>query len=134
MKLLLIFKLALGGMALLLGLIGVFLPIWPTTPFVLLALWCFSSTPKIRERILRISFVREYYEGYTVGQGIKRKTVVTSLTFLWLMLIISVLWTQKLLLAIILTCIGIGVTTHILWIATPKEKRKLPLRRANDEQ
>lgn len=134
MKLLLIFKLALGGIALLLGLIGVFLPIWPTTPFVLLALWCFSSTPKIRERILRISFVREYYEGYTVGQGIKKKTVVTSLTFLWLMLIISILWTQKLLLAIILTCIGIGVTSHILWVATPKEKRKLPLRRTNDEQ
>lgn len=134
MKPLLIFKLALGGIALLLGFIGAFLPLLPTTPFVLLAVWCFSSTPKIRDRILKIGFVKEYYEGYTAGQGIKKKTVVTSLSFLWIMMALSIFLTQKLLIAVILICIGMAVTWHILWVATPREKRKLPLRRKNYEE
>jgi uncharacterized membrane protein YbaN (DUF454 family) len=115
---------ALGLLFLALGLIGVFLPILPTTPFVLLGAACLTGTPKLRERILRITFFREYLENYQKGNGLPRRTVIKSLIFLWGMLLISMFLVAQLWLTLLLIVVGICVTIHILWIAKPKGDRK----------
>lgn len=134
MKLTLILKVVLGFMALLLGAIGIFLPVWPTTPFVILAIGCFSSTPKIQAKILKISFFREYYESYTKGQGLKKSTVAGSLLFLWIMLIISAIAVDKLFVSLILLVVCISVTVHILWMSRDKENRKIVWRKSYNEK
>lgn len=109
-----------GLILLLLGFIGIFLPVLPTTPFVLAGIGCLSGTPKLRAQVLKIRVFREYFENYKSRQGLSRKTVISSLTYLWSMLIISMFIAGKLWLVILETVIGICVTLHILAISKPK--------------
>lgn len=125
MKIINIFRIIAGFIALGLGMIGLILPIWPTTPFVLLAIGCFSSTPKIQKRILKIRIFKEYYESYTLGSGLQPKTVIRSLVFLWSMIMLSCFITKQLAIALVLLLVGAGVTAHILWIARGKRGKTI---------
>lgn len=111
----------LGFSLLGLGAVGLILPIWPTTPFVLASFACFSSSPKIRAQILQIPFFSEYIKHYEEGKGIKKRTVQISLMWLWSMLVGSMLIVRTLWLTILLISIGTAVTLHILWIAKAKK-------------
>lgn len=104
-----------------LGAVGLLLPIWPTTPFVLVSFACFSSSPVIRERIMRIPFFKEYIENYSKGKGLTKQTVWISLTWLWIMLIISMFVIHTFWLTLLLVFIGSLVTFHILWISKERE-------------
>lgn len=125
MRLILIIKIVTGFVALCLGAIGVFLPVMPTTPFMLLAVGCFSSTPVIQKRILKIKLVREYHESYKERKRLSKRTVVGSLIFLWSMLLLSVIITTNLIVALILLAVGIGVTVHILFLAKRGKKDEI---------
>lgn len=106
-----------------LGAVGLLLPIWPTTPFVLVSFACFSSSPVIRERIMRIPFFKEYIENYSKGKGLTTQTVWISLTWLWIMLIISMFVIHTFWLTLLLVFIGSLVTFHILWISKEREHK-----------
>ncbi|MGI5899020.1 MAG: YbaN family protein [Christensenellales bacterium] len=114
----------LGFLFLASGAIGLVIPIWPTTPFVLLAAACFSASPNLRAKIMRIRFFRDYIESYQVGNGLERKTVIYSLAFLWTMLALSAFMMKRLWALPLFAIIGVSVTVHILHIAKPRAKRK----------
>jgi len=105
-----------------LGAIGLLLPIWPTTPFVLVSAACFSCTPRLRAEIMKIGFFREHIENYESRTGLSRKTVAISLSYLWGMLLLSMLLMQKLHGTLLLLLIGAAVTSHILWMAKARER------------
>lgn len=123
MKILLILRIIIGTISLIIGTIGVIVPLLPTTPFFLLAIGCFSSTPKIRNKLLKIKFINEYYNSYHNGQGLKKITVIKSMVLLWGTLIVSMIISQKLIVGVILTLIGTAVTIHILYISKPKKEK-----------
>lgn len=118
-----IFLLTAAGFILLgFGMIGLFIPVWPTTPFVIAAVACLGAMPRIQAIILSIPFFRDYMEGYCEKRPISSKTVVSSLVFLWGMLILSMVILKKLWLTILLLLIGTAVTTHILYMSQYKGK------------
>lgn len=105
-----------------LGAIGVVLPLWPTTPFVLVSVACFSSSPRIKAKIMKIPFFKEHIENYNTRKGLSLKTILISLIWLWGMLIISMLLIRTLWAFILLIIVGSAVTTHILFVSRPKNK------------
>ncbi|NMA80035.1 MAG: DUF454 domain-containing protein [Clostridiales bacterium] len=113
---------SIGFVFLGLGAIGVILPIWPTTPFVLVSVACFSSSPRIKAKIMKIPFFREHIENYNNRNGLSSKTLLISLIWLWGMLIISMSIIRELWAFILLSIVGSAVTTHILFVARPKDK------------
>ncbi len=113
---------AAGFVLLGIGAVGMFVPILPTTPFVLTASACFTGNPAIRNRLLRVKFFKEHLTNYQQRTGLQRKTVVTSLSFLWAMLFYSMLVIGKLWALLLLTGVGTAVTAHILCIARPKPR------------
>jgi len=108
-----------GFLLLALGAIGLFIPVWPTTPFVLAAAGCFAYNPKLQVRIMKIPFFREYLQNYRDKKGLSGKTVAVSLAFLWGMLLISAFLVRTPWVAGCLLLVGISVTVHIVWIARP---------------
>lgn len=114
----------LGFIFLALGAVGAVLPVWPTTPFVLLAIACFSSSPRIKARIMKIGFFREHYENYQNRTGLTKKTVAVSLGYLWGMLILSMVLMRKGWVTGLLCFIGVAVTIHILCVAKAREGRE----------
>ena len=70
-----------GGIAVLLGIIGVVVPGLPTTPFVLLASWCFyKSSPRLQAWLLQ-SFLGKYIRDYkeTGGLTMRKRLYIIAL-------------------------------------------------------
>ena len=105
----------LGLLALVLGVIGIVLPILPTTPFVILAAACFSvSSPKLLRILEKNRYFGSYLENYRKKTGVPRKVKIRSILVIWISLIVSMILVNILIIYIILTLIGAGVTIHII--------------------
>ncbi|MFA5542249.1 MAG: YbaN family protein [Bacilli bacterium] len=104
------------------GGIGVFLPVWPTTPFVLLSFACFSSTPKIKNYIMKNSFFKEHIENYEKRNGLSTRILIISMVWLWSMLIVSFIFVDYIYIRLLLIIVGISVSLHLLVMTKPKDK------------
>lgn len=110
----------LGLLCVGLATLGVFVPLMPTTPFLLLAIWLFMrSKPEYKQRILDNKLLGPYVRGYMTGFTTAQK--VRTLTLMWGVLALSaILFTSLWWVRILLAIIGIGVTIHILLMNRPK--------------
>ena len=111
--------LAAGGISLVLGLVGAFLPVAPTTPFILLAAFCFTrGSQKALHWLENHKFFGQILRDYRAGLGVPLSTKVISISTLWLGMFISMSIVQKLWITVCLICCGIAVTIHICHLKT----------------
>jgi hypothetical protein len=114
----------LGTCFLGLGILGVFLPLLPTTPFLLLAAACYArSSKRFYNRLLHNRWFGSYIRNYQEGRGISLRLKVVILALLWGTITYSAFFVvDELYWRIILLVIAVGVTIHILKTRTLKNK------------
>lgn len=107
--------LVVGWISLALGILGIFFPLLPTTPFVLLAASCFSkSSPRLHARLLNQPLVGPMIQNWERESSISQSAKVTATVFMIGFFGCSLLLFSFLpLLKILLVCIGTGVLTFI---------------------
>ena len=111
-----IFYTVTGTISLVLGIIGIFVPLLPTTPFLLLsAAFYFRGSPRLYRWLIQQKQLGPYIKNFREYRAIPLRAKIISLSLIWITLsycifqIAPYLW-----LKIILLAIAIGTTWHIL--------------------
>ncbi len=114
---------SLGTLSLILGILGIFLPLLPTTPFLLLtAALYFKGSPQLYHWLLNHKYLGPYIRNFRENKAIPLRAKIISISLLWgtmsycIFYIVPYLWVK-----IILFLIAAGVTYHILSFKTLKK-------------
>ena len=119
-----IFLIIVGSISLALGVTGMFLPMLPTTPFLLLsaAVWV-KASPALYEWLLNHKVFGEYIRNFREHRAIPLRVKIISVSLVWLTIgycIFAVVdewwWAQ-----VLMTLLAIGISWHILSFKTLKK-------------
>ena len=109
----------IGVVALLLAILGLFLPLLPTTPFLLLASACFArGSTRLHRWLLQHRVFGAYLRNVEAGNGIPLRAKIVALALMWTSLGISFLRFEHTGLRILLLAIGCAVSIY-LWRFLP---------------
>jgi uncharacterized membrane protein YbaN (DUF454 family) len=114
---------AAGTISLGLGILGIILPLLPTTPFLLLAAFCYlKGSERMHNWLMNHRVFGKYIRDYMEGRGIPLKTKVIAISFIWITISITVLFfIDLLLIRILLIGIATAVTIYLVRFKTLKE-------------
>lgn len=114
----------IGSLSVALGALGVVLPLLPTTPFLLLASICYArSSERFYVWLMTNRWCGSYIRNYRERRGLPLQQKVLTLILLWTTMTTSACffvsngWVRLLLFGI-----ATGVTLHLLYIPTYKQK------------
>jgi uncharacterized membrane protein YbaN (DUF454 family) len=111
--------LATGGtVSLGLGIAGIFIPILPTTPFLLLAAYCYMrSSSRMHRWLLNNRFFGSYVRNYIEGRGMPLHLKIITIALLWTTIGLTTAFAvDYIAIRIVLIIIAFAVTTHIIMI------------------
>ena len=73
-----------GSISVAVGIAGVFLPLLPTTPFLLLAAACYvRSSPRLYRWLMNHRWTGEYIRDYREKRGLPIRTKILTVLILW---------------------------------------------------
>lgn len=113
----------LGTLSVSLGVIGIFVPILPTTPFLLLAAFFYArSSPRFLHVLLHNRWLGAYIRNYREGRGIPLRMKAITITGLWTTIGLTIImavaspWGR-----LALVGVAVAVTVHLLKIKTLRD-------------
>lgn len=113
MKVLLV---AAGTLCVGLGVLGIFLPLLPTTVFLLMAAACYArSSDRFYQRLVNSRWLGSYIRNHREGRGMTRGQKALTLALLWAGIGATMFWTvDAWWLRALLLLIALGVTVHVV--------------------
>jgi uncharacterized membrane protein YbaN (DUF454 family) len=111
----------IGTVALALGVIGIVVPVLPTTPFLLLAAACYArSSERLHRWLMNNRYLGEPIRDYRDRRAVKQHVKIYALVVLWAGIGLSIVAIGGFWLTLALGGIALAVTAHILRLGTIK--------------
>ena len=112
----------LGSISLALGVIGIFLPLLPTTPFLLLAAALYvRSSEELYNWLIHQKYLGTYIRNFREHKAIPLHAKIISVTLVWTTLLYCAIGiSENIYLSIGLLILAIGISWHILSYKTSK--------------
>ena len=105
------------------GIVGIFIPILPTTPFLLISAALYArSSKRFYNWLVNNKIFGRFIKNYREGKGIPLRLKIITITLLWITIgcsavfAIDIFWVR-----IMLIIIAAGVTIHIVRIKPVKK-------------
>ena len=114
-----------GTFSVILGVIGIFVPILPTVPFLLLAAYCYGkSSEKFYNWLITNRWFGKIIRNYKEGKGVPVQVKIYSVVFLWIAVgYSSIFAVNSQIMKIMLILVGIAVTVHLMMLKSYRESR-----------
>lgn len=110
-----------GSLSLLIGVIGIAIPVLPTTPFLLITSFCYlRSSSRLYQWLMNHRTFGPYLYNYLTYRAVKKSVKVVALITLWFSLGLSIIIVPNIYLKIMLSFIGTMVSIHLLRLKTLK--------------
>jgi hypothetical protein len=108
-----------GTFFLITGLVGIVIPLLPTTPFLLLAAACYlRGSRRMYDWLLGNRIFGKYLKNYYEKRGVPTRVKIGSVIFLWCTIGVSMILIDDLVIRIVLVMVAAGVTLHIAFLKT----------------
>jgi uncharacterized protein len=114
----------MGTFSIAIGIIGIVVPLLPTTPFLLLSAACYAKgSERMYRWFINIKWIGNAIKNYHDGNGISIKGKIISILFLWTTILISMnlMW-PNILIQLLLIIISMSVTYHIIKFKNNEEQ------------
>ena len=110
----------IGTLFLIIGAIGIVVPVLPTTPFLLITAACYlRGSKKLYNWMVNNRVFGEFIENYRKGKGITKKNKLLTIAFLWVTISFSAVFVVKIfVIRVILFIVATAVSAHIMRLPT----------------
>ncbi|MBR3884166.1 MAG: YbaN family protein [Bacteroidaceae bacterium] len=112
-----------GTISLMLGIIGIFLPILPTTPFLLLsAALYFRGSTRLYDWLLGHPHLGPYIKNFREHRAIPLRVKILSVSMVWITLLnCAIFVAEEWWLRLFFVLLAVAITVHILHYKTLKK-------------
>ncbi|WP_102262963.1 YbaN family protein [Mesobacillus jeotgali] len=106
----------IGTLSISLGVIGILVPLLPTTPLILLGAACYvKASDELYQKLIRNKWLGGYIKDFREKNGITLKNKVLSLCLMWISILGTILFLEvDFWLAAVLIIVAVTVSAYIL--------------------